>query len=132
MGNYDELTKYIKLLENDSFGERRYEETHYDDGNTGKMYYIEYTPAVKNLLDDIYRFSNTQYEVFIYKEVLKKASVKPGFFRRDEISRLDGDTVFAVLMFIARSEHFGHGNFLSSLKRGEVQACLQRLAELDD
>ena len=137
MGKYDELTKYIPLIRNDSFGEWIIDKE--NDGSMEHpihMPFVHYSSVIGALHEDIYKFceAHLEYEHIRYKDTLEANGLEWGQKAMEEadVSDKDARCVIALLMGMTRAERFCDGAMLAFLKKGCVLRWLERLRELDD
>lgn len=136
MGKYDELTKYIPLIKDDSFGEWVFDKE--NDGSMEHPFrapYINYSDAVSGLHRDIYAFceAHPEYEHTQYKDTLEANGLawSQKAMEEADVSDKDAKCVIALLMGMTRAERFCDGAMLAFLKKGCVLRWLERLKEID-
>lgn len=137
MGKYDELTKYIPLIRDDSFGEWIFDKE--NDGSMehpSHMPFVRYSSVIDALHEDIYKFceAHPEYEHMRYKDTLEANGLAWGQKAMEEadVSDKDAKCVIALLMGMTRAERFCDGAMLAFLKKGCVLRWLERLKEIDE
>ena len=101
--SFQSLTKYIKLLENDSFGEWQGGE---EKNGVITMPYVSYTASVMEFIHELYEFAkkNSQYDMYNYQDVLDKSGIKDGKdILEYDIGNADAQTVLCMMMKSSKS-----------------------------
>ncbi len=100
----------------------------------GKNFML-YTDAVERLRDAVNRFCEEHPELgsCYYQDTLKAAGIGEPFgtARRGDLGGYDEKTVFALLLFLFRADHFTRGALRDELEHGSVQRLLRQLRRLD-
>ncbi len=137
MGKYDELTKYIPLIKDDSFGEWIIDKE--NDGSMEHpihMPFVHYSSVVDDLHEDIYKFceAHPEYDHTQYSKTLEDNGLAWGQRAMEEadVSDKDAKCVIALLMGMTRAERFCDGAMLAFLKKGCVLRWLERLKDINE
>lgn len=136
MSKFENLTKYLPQLSDDSFGMWII-----DRENDGTMEhpiqapYVRYTEMVDYFVHDVYAFMevNEDFELNRYGEILAQNGWEWGSQSMSEadVSGKDGRCVMALIMGAVRAERFCDGALLGFFKDGSVRRWLERLQEID-
>ena len=128
MGTYDRLTRYLPLLEQDSWGKMVQEPT----GADGVLHlsHVEYTDTVCSFVQELCQIWEERRKPAEYQDVLRKNGLSDICQGARMVEQLDGPCVLALMMWTLRAERFSPGALLSALEAGHIQACLSRLAAL--
>lgn len=128
---FNSLTKYLPLIENDTYGEWQGGET--ENGEYG-MPYVSYTPAANGLRRAIYDFAknNKAYNLYKYKDVFAEKGISPD----DDIlnydtENADAETVLCMMMYVVSTDRFIEGKYMQYLSEGCFAKWLKRLKEID-
>ena len=144
MGKYDELTKYIPLLKDDSFGKWHVDPAliSFFKGNKGKQErpfevpFVDYSDNVNNFIDDFNEFceAHPEYEHTRYRYTLKDYGLEwnEESFMAVDVSKKDAKCVIALIQGIIRAERFCDGAMLPFFREGYVLRWLERLKEMDE
>ena len=127
---YEELTKYIELLEGDDYGHVVEQES--PEENVIREPIVEYTKTVQYFIRDIYKFMDDHEEVqgIDYLKLTKGKRNKDGQPKYDELNAIEA---YAFMLFPLRAAHFGNVTApLAYLEQGIYQKLLQRLKDLDE
>jgi hypothetical protein len=137
MKKYESLTKYLPMMQQDTFGE-----WHIDQKNDGtmehpyEMPYIEYSKQVKNFEKDVYAFAedHPDYDLNKYGEILERNGIKWGSksMQAAKTDEFDAQTILALIMGAVRAERFCDGALLGFFERGDLGKWLERLQNLDE
>lgn len=114
---YEKLTKYIPVLEKKLYS-----------GKCVGLSGYEYNSYVEHLRDDIYDFSSPRKN---YYEILKKAGIDAGNYEQIDVSKLNGEIVYALIFTIVLREKFDSGLILKFCENGCFLKWLKRLKEID-
>ena len=129
--SFQSLTKYIKLLKNDSFGEwKRAEEK---DGVVTMPYFI-YAPVVIEFNHELHIFArnNSQYEMHNYKNILVKKGINNSTdIQEYDINNADAQTILCMMISVVQTDRFIEGTLLHYLDGGYFNKWLKRLKEID-
>ena len=136
MSKFEQLTKYIDVLDGDNFGTWIIDRE--NDGTPEhpiQMPFVNYSEMVHRFIDDVYAFSdnNKDFELTRYGEILERNGLEWGTKSMSEadVSSLDARCVMALIMGAVRAERFCDGALLSFFKGGSIRRWLVRLHELD-
>jgi hypothetical protein len=124
---FEQLTKYIKILENDTFSKPT---PKFDDG--GICLAVLYSDNVYNFIDDVRIFANKHPE-FVpknYYDILIDYNYDKNI-KWNEFSKMDAKYVIITLFHLINTERFCDGSLLEYFKNGYVINWLKRLDELD-
>ena len=135
MNKFENLIKYLPLLENDSIGTWIIDRE--NDGTREhpiQMPFVNYSEMVHHFIDDVYDFNdkNKDFELTRYGEILEKNGLEWGSKSMSEadVSVLDGQCIMALIMGAVRAERFCDGALLGFFKDGSIHKWLKRLSEL--
>ena len=126
---YEELTKYIELLEGDDYGH-----VVKQDKTKDKIIIdpeVEYSKTAKEFFADIYKImeDHKEFQGIDYFKITKNKRDKKGNPRYD---KLNAQEAYAFMLYPLRSAHFGNVTApLTYLEKGIYQKLLQRLTELN-
>ena len=136
MSKFEKLTKYLEILDGDSFGTWIIDRE--NDGtieHPRRMPYVNYTEMVYSFIQDIHDFSesNPEFELMCYGEILEKNGLewKAKSMREADVSSLDAQCVLALLMGAVRAERFCDGALLGFFRNGSIKKWLGRLEEVE-
>lgn len=136
MNKFENLIKYLPLLEDDNFGTWIIDRE--NDGTLKhpiQMPFVNYSEMVHNFIKDVYDFEekNKDFELTRYGEILEKNGLEWGSKSMSEadVSSLDGQCIMALIMGSVRAERFCDGALLSFFKDGSIKKWLERLKEID-
>lgn len=117
---FEPLTKFIPQLENLTF----------EKSDNPLFYSGSMPPAVDKFIDAVYKFDekNPDFGMRDYPIILRKNEK----IISEDVSKLDGKIVLALIMSVIRGERFGSGIVESAIKSGEIKTWLLRLKEIDD
>ena len=137
MNKFENLIKYLPLLEDDNFGTWIIDRE--NDGTLEhpiQMPFVNYSEMVHHFIEDVYDFSenNKDFKLTRYGEILEKNGLEWGSRSMSEadVSVLDGQCVMALIMGAVRAERFCDGALLGFFKDGSIKKWLERLKELDN
>ena len=135
MSKFENLTKYIPQLKDDSIGNWVIDRE--NDGtpeHPKQMPFVNYSEMVHCFIDDVYDFSdnNKDFELTRYGEILERNGLEWGSKSMSEadVSSLDAQCVMALIMGAVRAEHFCDGALLGFFKDGSIRRWLERLKEV--
>ncbi|MFP3811783.1 DUF6508 domain-containing protein [Bacillus sp. SIMBA_005] len=136
MSQFDILTKYLPMLQEDPIGEWVIDQE--NDGTVEhpiQMPFVNYSETVRHLIADIYTFAeqHEEKELIRYREILKENGIESGLndMENVDISNLNAQCVLALMMEVVRAERFSEGVILNFFKSGAIVKCLERLDCLD-
>jgi hypothetical protein len=121
MSKFDILTKYIPMIQTDSFGEWVIDkEKRWNTKTSNADACARYSEMVSNFIDDVYTFeeSNKDRSLTRYGDILKENGLEWGTdsMKDADVSSLNAQCVLALLMGAVRAERFCDGALLDSLK----------------
>ena len=132
MKKYSALTKYINLLKNNNAGEWICDKE--NDGSSERpihVPFVNYSIAVNNLADDIYKFAKESDEIVLskYAEILQANGIEWGYdsMMKADASVLDAQCILALLIASLRAKRFCDGALLEFIESGAVIRWLKRL-----
>lgn len=132
MSQFEILTKYIPLLQEDRIGEWVIDQE--NDGTAERpiqMPFVHYSEKVRHFIEDVYTFAEQHQEMELtrYREILKENGIEGGLndIENVELSHLNEQCVLALIMGVVRTERFCDGAILSSFKSGAMLKYLERL-----
>jgi hypothetical protein len=136
MSKFENLTKYIPQLKDDSIGNWVIDRE--NDGtmeHPKQMPFVNYSEMVYHFIEDVYDFEekNKDFELPRYGEILEKNGLEWGSKSMSEadVSSLDAQCVMALIMGAVRAERFCDGALLGFFKDGSIKKWLKRLNEID-
>ena len=136
MSKFDNLTKYLSQLSDDSFGTWIIDRE--NDGTLEhpiQMPFVNYTELVHNFIDDVMRIvdQNPEMELTHYGRILNDNDIEWGSKTMSEadVSTADVICVLALLVGAIRAERFCDGALLGFFKDGSIRKWLERLQEID-
>ena len=137
MNKFENLIKYLPLLEDDNFGAWVIDRE--NDGTPEhpiQMPFVNYSEMVHHFIEDVYDFSenNKDFKLTRYGEILEKNGLEWGSKSMSEanVSYLDAQCVMALIMGAVRAERFCDGALLGFFKDGSIRKWLLRLKKLSD
>ena len=135
MSKFEQLTKYIDVLDGDNFGTWIID--HENDGTPERpiqMPFVNYSEMVHHFIEDVYTFvdENKDFELNHYYNILEQNGLEWGSKSMSEadVSRLDGQCVMALIMGAVRAERFCDGALLGFFKDGSIRRWIERLKEV--
>ncbi len=136
MKKFENLIKYLPLLEDDNIGAWIIDRE--NDGTPEhpiQMPFVNYSEMVHNFIKDVYDFEekNKDFELTRYGEILEKNGLEWGSKSMSEadVSSLDGQCIMALIMGAVRAERFCDGALLGFFKDGSIKKWLERLKKID-
>ena len=136
MKKFENLIKYLPLLEDDNIGTRIIDRE--NDGTPEhpiQMPFVNYSEMVHHFIKDVYDFEekNKDFELTRYGEILEKNGLEWGSKSMSEadVSSLDGQCIMALIMGAVRAERFCDGALLGFFKDGSIKKWLERLKKID-
>lgn len=136
MKKFENLIKYLPLLEDDNIGVWIIDRE--NDGTPEhpiQMPFVNYSEMAHNFIKDVYDFEekNKDFELTRYGEILEKNGLEWGSksMREADVSSLDSQCVMALIMGAVRAERFCDGALLGFFKDGSIKKWLERLKEID-
>jgi len=137
MSRLDVLTKYISMIQSDSFGEWIVDKE--NDGTPEhpiQMPFVGYSKMVDSFQEDLYKFcdEHPKYEHTRYGETLDKNNIEwsTESMQAADVSKLDEKCVIALLIGAVRAERFCDGALLGFFNSGFILRWLDRLKEIDE
>lgn len=132
---YYELTKYLNIFENDSFGEI-YTDKRADGSIEHPFHFpcISYNDDVENFASAVRAFIHNYPEMKLiqYNDILKLNNIEIETIKDVDISKCDGQCICAMIVANVLAEKFCEGAILDSCKDGTFAKWLKRLKELDE
>ena len=136
MKKFENLIKYLPLLEDDNIGTWIIDRE--NDGSPEhpiQMPFVNYSEMVHDFIKDVYDFEekNKDFELTRYGEILEKNGLEWGSKSMSEadVSSLDGQCIMALIMGAVRAERFCDGALLGFFKDGSIKKWLERLKKID-
>lgn len=136
MNKFENLIKYLPLLEDDNIGTWIIDRE--NDGSPEhpiQMPFVNYSEMVHDFIKDVYDFEekNKDFELTRYGEILEKNGLEWGSKSMSEadVSSLDGQCIMALIMGAVRAERFCDGALLGVFKDGSIKKWLERLKKID-
>ncbi|WP_342496022.1 DUF6508 domain-containing protein [Bacillus sp. FSL K6-0994] len=136
MSQFESLTKYIPMLQEDRIGEWVIDQE--NDGTAERpiqMPFVHYSETVRHFIEDVYTFAeqHQELELIRYREILKENGIEggPNDLENVDISNLNVQCVLALIMGVVRAERFCDGAVFNSFKSGTILKWLERLKNLD-
>lgn len=136
MSKFDNLIKYISLLDGDDYGAWIIDcENDGTPEHPKQMPFVNYSEMVHHFIDDVYAFidCNEDMELTRYGEILKRNGLEWGSKSMNEVdvSGLDAQCIMALITGAIRAERFCDGALLVFFKDGSICKWLERLKEID-
>ncbi|MFP3841094.1 DUF6508 domain-containing protein [Bacillus safensis] len=136
MSQFEILTKYIPMLQEDHIGEWVINQE--NDGSVERpiqMPFVNYSETVQRFIEDVYTFAEQHQEMELtrYSEILLENGIEWGSndMEHVDISNLNAQCVLALIMGVLRAERFSEGAIFNFFKSGNMLKCLERLDCLD-
>ncbi|KKD40253.1 DUF6508 domain-containing protein [Bacillus sp. FSL L8-0167] len=136
MSQFESLTKYIPMLQEDRIGEWVIDQE--NDGTAERpiqMPFVHYSETIRHFIEDVYIFAeqHQELELIRYREILKENGIEggPNDLENVDISNLNVQCVLALIMGVVRAERFCDGAVFNSFKSGTILKWLERLKNLD-
>ncbi|MEC4589138.1 DUF6508 domain-containing protein [Bacillus safensis] len=136
MSQFESLTKYIPMLQEDRIGEWVIDQE--NDGTAERpiqMPFVHYSETIRHFIEDVYTFADQHQELELirYREILKENGIEggPNDLENVDISNLNVQCVLALIMGVVRAERFCDGAVFNSFKSGTILKWLERLKNLD-
>ena len=136
MSQFDVLTKYIPLIDNDEIG--RWQIDRENDGTPEhpiQFPFVVFSEMVNHFINDVYAVVDAfpEWELNHYGQILEQNGIK---WEKESMSGaivddLDARCICALLVGAVRAERFCDGALLSFFKNGCVRCWLNRLKEID-
>lgn len=137
MALYVELTEILEKIQQDNideWGVGRENDRILD--RSIQMPFVAYPDFVSDFEEAVYRFeeNHPEFELNCYGNLLEKKGIEWEFESMDtaDVSKMDGQTVMALLMGAVRAERFCDGALHKFFKRGCIQRWLERLKEIEN
>lgn len=134
---YESLTKYLPELDKTSYGDWIIDKENDGSMEHPKQFpFVDYNDVVSNIWDEIYKFAkdHPEYQLTRYSDILARSGIKweTQSMKNADVSKLDGQTVMALLMAVTRAERFCDGAMLDFYDTGYITKWIQRLKTIDD
>ena len=137
MSKFDNLTKYLSQLSDDSFVTWIIDRE--NDGSPEhpiQMPFVNYSELVHNFIDDVMRVVDQEPEMQLthYGKILESNGIEWGSksMSAADVSKADVICVLALLVGAIRAERFCDGALLGFFKDGSIRKWLGRLKEIDE
>lgn len=134
---YEALTAYLPELNKASYGEWIVDKE--NDGSPEHPIhfpFVNYDKTVDGIWNEIYNFEHEHpdFQLTRYNDILAKRGIKweTQSMKSTDVSKLDGQTVMALLMAVTRAERFCDGAMLDFFETGYITKWIQRLKQIDD
>ena len=137
MNQFDALTKYIPLIDNDEIG--RWQIDRDNDGTPEhpiQFPFVVFSKMVSHFINDVYAVVDAfpEWELNHYGQILEQNGIK---WEKESMSGaivddLGARCICALLVGAVRAERFCDGALMSFFKNGSITRWLQRLKELDE
>ena len=137
MGQFDTLTKYILLIDNDEIGH-----WHIDRENDGspehpkQFPFMVFSEMVNHFVDDIYSIVEgyPEWELNHYSQILEENGIKweSGSMSEAIVDDLDARCICALLVGAVRAERFCDGALMLFFKNGSIARWLNRLKAIEE
>lgn len=132
MNKFDNLTKYLPMIKNDSIGSWITDKE--NDGSSEhpiQMPFVDYSEMVRSFINNVYKFSeqNKDFELNKYVEILEKNGLKwdKKSMKEADVNSLDTKCVMALIMGAVRADRFSSGALLGFFRDGSIAKWLERL-----
>ncbi|WAT81540.1 DUF6508 domain-containing protein [Bacillus safensis] len=132
MSQFEILTKYIPMLQEDRIGEWVIDQE--NEGTAERpiqMPFVHYSETVRHFIEDVYTFAEQHQEMELtrYSEILLENGIEWGMndMEHVDISNLNAQCVLALIMGVVRAERFSEGAIFNFFKSGNMLKCLERL-----
>lgn len=132
MSQFESLTKYIPMLQEDRIGEWVIDQE--NDGTAERpiqMPFVHYSETIRHFIEDVYTFADQHQELELirYREILKENGIEGGLngIENGDLSHLNAQCVLALIMGVVRAERFSEGAIFNFFKSGNMLKCLERL-----
>ncbi|MDE1549837.1 DUF6508 domain-containing protein [Jeotgalibaca caeni] len=136
MGEFDALTKYIPLIEDDEMGVWII-----DEKNNGtpehpiQMPFVHYSRTVHEFIVDVYDFIDQRKDLRLdqYRDIFEENNVGMGSRNiiDTDVSLMKGQFVAALIVASIRADRISEGTLLRLFKDGYITKWLKRLKEID-
>ena len=137
MSQFDALTKYIPLIDNDEIGH-----WHIDRENDGtpehpiQLPFVIFSEMVNQFTMDVGAMVKQypEFELRNYHQILEENGIQWGSKSMSGaiVEDLDARCICALLVGAVRAERFCDGALLAFFKDGSITRWLQRLKEIDE
>ncbi|MFX0112492.1 DUF6508 domain-containing protein [Bacillus pumilus] len=132
MSQFEILTKYIPMLQEERIGEWVIDQE--NDGTAERpiqMPFVHYSETVRHFIEDVYILAEQHQELELtrYREIIKENGIEGGLndIENVDISNLNAQCVLALIMGVVRAERFCDGAIFNFFKNGTMLKCLERL-----
>jgi len=137
MDKFENLTKYISMIDADDIGE--WIVNNENDGTPEhpiQFPFVSYSDMVSSFIEDVYDFEEANKEMNLsrYSEILNKKNLQweSTSMKDADISSLDGQCIMAIIIAAVRAEGFSDGVLMQFFKNGSMRKWLERLIKLSD
>lgn len=137
MNQFDALTKYIPLIDNDEIGHWQIDRE--NDGTPEhpiQLPFVRFSAMVCQFTTDVGAMVEQYPELGLthYHEILEQNGIKWGSKSMSGaiVEDLDARCVCALLVGAVRAERFCDGALMAFFKDGSITRWLQRLKEIDE
>ncbi len=137
MKQFEALTKYIPLIEQDEIG--RWFIDRENDGtleHPKQMPFVMFSEMVEHFMDDVYALVERypEWELNHYGQILEQNGIQweSKSMSGAIVEDLDARCICALLVGAVRAERFCDGALMTFFKNGSITRWLQRLRGLDD
>ena len=137
MNKFEQLIKYIPLIQDDKIGEWIIDKE--NDGTPEHpfhMPFVNYSQTVNSFHEDLYKFcqEHPEYEHTRYGETLEANGLKwsSESMEAADVSNLAAKCVIALLIGAVRAERFCDGALLSFFNSGCILRWLERLKTINE
>ena len=136
MQNFQTLTNYIPLLNNDNIGSWVV-----DDKNDGtkespiQLPFVNYTTLINHFIEDVLSFceENKEYNLNQYRSILQKNNIEWDLksMSNCDLKGKDTQCILALIVGAVRAEKFCDGALLHFTNNGCIKKWLIKLTELN-
>ena len=132
---FETLTCYISQIDTEKAGNWGPDHV---TGKNGKdepvMPFVIYSSGIKKLVEAVGTFAREHPECKSYDDILAQSNIEWGedSMGKADVSKLDGKTVFALILGACRAERFCDGALLYFAESGCLSRWLHRLKEIDE
>jgi hypothetical protein len=132
MKKYEQLTKYISLIDLNNCGDWKNSDNQKSDSYID-FPYLHYNEIVYKFIEDVISFcdKHEEFDFKNYVEILKKAKIKVGSLSDVDITKHNEKTIVLMIFAAIRAERFCEGTLMFYIKDGTLIRWLKRLEEFD-
>ena len=132
MKKYEQLTKYISLIDLNNCGDWKNSDNQKSDSSID-FPYLQYNEIVYKFIEDVISFcdKHEEFDFKNYVEILKKAKIKVGSLSDVDITKHNEKTIVLMIFAAIRAERFCEGTLMFYIKDGTLIRWLKRLEEFD-